>query len=87
MSQELRTVWWEAEHVCLIDQRRLPHVQVTVYCTQLSEVAAAIKGMVVRGAPAIGCAAAYGIALVAAQSSSTDASPPAGRARCRTEAP
>jgi methylthioribose-1-phosphate isomerase len=75
MSQELRTVWWETEQVCLIDQRRLPHVQVTVYCTQLSEVAAAIKGMVVRGAPAIGCAAAYGIALVAAQSSSTEVSP------------
>ncbi|PDW03549.1 S-methyl-5-thioribose-1-phosphate isomerase [Candidatus Viridilinea mediisalina] len=73
MSQELRTVWWEPGAVCLIDQLRLPHEEVTVRCTELAAVAAAIKTMVVRGAPAIGCTAAYGIALVATQSTATDA--------------
>lgn len=68
MDKELRTVWWEAGAVCLIDQLRLPHVQVTARCTDLAAVAAAIKTMVVRGAPAIGCTAAYGMALVATQS-------------------
>lgn len=67
MSHELRTVWWEPGAVCLIDQRRLPHEQVTVRCTDLAAVAAAIKNMTVRGAPAIGCTAAYGMALVAQQ--------------------
>jgi methylthioribose-1-phosphate isomerase len=65
MSEELRTVWWESGAVCLIDQRRLPHEQVTVRCTDLDAVAAAIKQMTVRGAPAIGITAAYGMALVA----------------------
>jgi methylthioribose-1-phosphate isomerase len=65
MSEELRTVWWEDGAVCLIDQRRLPHEQITVRCRDVAAVARAIKEMVVRGAPAIGCAAAYGMALVA----------------------
>jgi methylthioribose-1-phosphate isomerase len=73
MSQELRTVWWEPGAVCLIDQRRLPHEQVTVRCTDLAAVAAAIKNMTVRGAPAIGCTAAYGMALVAQLSTAVDA--------------
>ena len=67
MDEELRTVWWEPGAVCLIDQRRLPHEQVTVRCRDLASVAEAIKAMVVRGAPAIGCTAAYGMALVAQQ--------------------
>ncbi|MFV9505118.1 MAG: S-methyl-5-thioribose-1-phosphate isomerase [Oscillochloridaceae bacterium umkhey_bin13] len=71
MSDELRTIWWEAGAVCLIDQLRLPHEQVTVRCTELAQVAHAIKAMVVRGAPAIGCTAAYGMALVATQSRAT----------------
>ncbi len=67
MSEELRTVWWEPGAVCLIDQRRLPHEQITVRCTDVAAVGRAIKEMVVRGAPAIGCAAAYGMALAAAE--------------------
>jgi methylthioribose-1-phosphate isomerase len=67
MSDELHTVWWEPGAVCLIDQRKLPHEQVTVRCEDLGAVADAIKSMVVRGAPAIGCTAAYGMALVAGQ--------------------
>ena len=67
MNEEPRTVWWEPGTVCLIDQRRLPHEQITVRCTDLEAVAYAIKAMQVRGAPAIGCTAAYGMALVAQQ--------------------
>jgi methylthioribose-1-phosphate isomerase len=64
-TDELRTVWWEDGTVCLIDQLRLPLEEVTVRCRTLSEVARAIKTMQVRGAPAIGCTAAYGMALAA----------------------
>ena len=66
---ELQTVWWESDAVCLIDQTRLPHVQAVVRCTTVPETADAIRRMVVRGAPAIGVTAAYGMALAAQQSS------------------
>lgn len=72
MTEELQTVWWDHDAVGLIDQRKLPHEQVTVRCADIASVAAAIKTMQVRGAPAIGCTAAYGIALAAQQSSATD---------------
>ncbi|MFL5959431.1 MAG: S-methyl-5-thioribose-1-phosphate isomerase [Gaiellaceae bacterium] len=49
--------------VVLLDQRRLPDEVVEVRCASAAEVAAAIRSMVVRGAPAIGIAAAYGLAL------------------------
>jgi methylthioribose-1-phosphate isomerase len=49
----------------LIDQRLLPRELVYVRCRSAAEVADAIRAMVVRGAPAIGCAAAFGIALEA----------------------
>jgi methylthioribose-1-phosphate isomerase len=51
--------------VVLLDQRRLPDEVVEVRCATAAEVADAIRTMVVRGAPAIGVAAAYGIALAA----------------------
>ena len=51
--------------VVLLDQRRLPEEVVEVRCTTAAEVAGAIQDMVVRGAPAIGIAAAYGLALAA----------------------
>jgi len=54
--------------VVLLDQTRLPAEVVEVRLGTWQEVAAAIRGMVVRGAPAIGVAAAYGIALAAARS-------------------
>jgi methylthioribose-1-phosphate isomerase len=57
------TVTWEDGAVVLIDQRRLPAEEVYVHCRDPRQVAAAIKDMVVRGAPAIGVAAAFGIAL------------------------
>jgi methylthioribose-1-phosphate isomerase len=51
--------------VVLLDQRRLPDEVVEVRCATVAEVADAIRSMVVRGAPAIGIAAAYGLALAA----------------------
>jgi methylthioribose-1-phosphate isomerase len=51
--------------VVLLDQRRLPDEVVEVRCESAAELADAIRGMVVRGAPAIGIAAAYGLALAA----------------------
>ncbi|TML90247.1 MAG: S-methyl-5-thioribose-1-phosphate isomerase [Actinobacteria bacterium] len=51
--------------VVLLDQRRLPEEEVDVSCRSAAEVAAAIRDMVVRGAPAIGIAAAYGLGLAA----------------------
>jgi len=51
--------------VVLLDQRRLPDEVLEVRCTTAAEVADAIRDMVVRGAPAIGIAAAYGLALAA----------------------
>jgi methylthioribose-1-phosphate isomerase len=65
MSDELRTLWWDESAVCLIDQRRLPHQIETVRCTTVEAVATAIQSMQVRGAPAIGCTAAYGMAIAA----------------------
>jgi methylthioribose-1-phosphate isomerase len=56
----------EADRVVLLDQRRLPREVVEVECRNAADVADAIRTMVVRGAPAIGIAAAYGYALAAA---------------------
>ena len=53
--------------VVLLDQRKLPDEVVEVRCATAEEVAEAIRDMVVRGAPAIGIAAAYGLALAALQ--------------------
>jgi methylthioribose-1-phosphate isomerase len=57
------TVEWRDGEVVLIDQRRLPAEQVMIRCRTHSQVAAAIKDMAIRGAPAIGVTAALGIAL------------------------
>ena len=59
----LKTVEWDDETVVMIDQRRLPAEEVYLRCRDHREVAAAIKDMAIRGAPAIGVAAALGIAL------------------------
>jgi len=56
----------EDDRVVFLDQRRLPLEEIDVECRTAAEVADAIRTMVVRGAPAIGVAAAYGIALAAA---------------------
>jgi len=54
---------WKGDRLELLDQRLLPDQQVYVTCRTAQEVASAIRDMVVRGAPAIGCAAAFGVVL------------------------
>ena len=65
-----RTVRWEGGRVVLIDQRKLPNRFVKVRLSTAKDVADGIKQMVVRGAPAIGAAAAMGLALTAYHSKS-----------------
>jgi methylthioribose-1-phosphate isomerase len=61
----VETMRWTGDALELLDQRRLPmHVEYFT-CRNAAEVAQAIRDMVVRGAPAIGCAAAFGVALEA----------------------
>jgi methylthioribose-1-phosphate isomerase len=62
------TIQWTAAGVVMIDQTRLPREETFVTCTTYEEVASAIKTMVIRGAPAIGVAAAMGVALGALKS-------------------
>src|SRR6266540_4907507 len=56
---------WRGNAVELLDQRRLPGEMTYVACRDAHDVAAAIRDMVVRGAPAIGVSAAFGLALAA----------------------
>jgi methylthioribose-1-phosphate isomerase len=66
MLEPERILRLEDDAVVFLDQRRLPLEEVEVRCATAAAVAEAIRTMVVRGAPAIGVAAAYGIALAAA---------------------
>lgn len=59
----IRPIIWADDHLKLIDQRVLPNEERWVDCRSAAEVADAIHGMAVRGAPAIGIAAAYGLVL------------------------
>jgi len=67
----LPTIARENDTVVMIDQRKLPGVEVYVRCQSAAEVARAIKTMVIRGAPAIGVAAAMGLALGTRKSRAT----------------
>ncbi len=59
----LETIQWTDAGVVMIDQTRLPREEVYVTCRDYGEVAEAIRSMVIRGAPAIGVAAAMGVAI------------------------
>ncbi len=59
----LPTIEMQPDAVVMIDQRKLPAQEIYLHCKTANEVAKAIKTMVIRGAPAIGVAAAMGIAL------------------------
>jgi len=67
----VRALWWDDGRLALIDQRLLPRREKVLRLRTVAEVARAIRTMQVRGAPAIGVAAAYGMALAAAQHRST----------------
>ncbi|MCQ2738470.1 MAG: S-methyl-5-thioribose-1-phosphate isomerase, partial [archaeon] len=59
----MRTLEWEDNKLKLIDQTKLPDELTYVYCDNYQDVIVAIKDMIVRGAPAIGVSAAFGMAL------------------------
>lgn len=65
---EYHTLQWRCGCLQLLDQRKLPHEVTYIDYSEAREVAAAIREMVVRGAPAIGATAAYGLALAALHS-------------------
>jgi methylthioribose-1-phosphate isomerase len=62
---KFKTIEWRGDRVRLLDQRRLPNAVRYIDCKDASDVAEAIRNMAIRGAPAIGVAAAMGIALAA----------------------
>jgi methylthioribose-1-phosphate isomerase len=62
----------DGPRVVLLDQRRLPDEEVELECRSAAEVATAIREMAIRGAPAIGVAAAYGLALAAERGEDVD---------------
>jgi methylthioribose-1-phosphate isomerase len=68
----IKTLEWTSQGVRFIDQTRLPTEEIYVTCRSYQEVAAAIRDMVVRGAPALGVAAAMGVALGVKHSTAGD---------------
>lgn len=68
-----RHIQFTGDALALLDQRVLPREETTILCRDASETANAIRDMVVRGAPAIGIAAAYGMALEAKLGGNLDA--------------
>ncbi|HEY3918705.1 MAG TPA: S-methyl-5-thioribose-1-phosphate isomerase [Stellaceae bacterium] len=80
-GRAMRTIWLEADgaSVGIIDQTQLPHALVTLTLTDLDQAAHAIRAMQVRGAPLIGAAAAYGMALAMRAGASDAALDAAGR--------
>jgi methylthioribose-1-phosphate isomerase len=67
-----RIVRLEPDAVVVLDQRRLPEEEVELRCASAAEVAEAIRTLAIRGAPAIGVAAAYGLALAATRGEDLD---------------
>ena len=72
IADKVKALEWRGGVLRLLDQRLLPAREEYVDCTDADQVAAAIRDMVVRGAPAIGIAAAYGIALAARRVAQSD---------------
>lgn len=73
-SERMRSVLWKDDGLQLIDQRQLPKELVLMRCESVEEVKRAIADMAVRGAPAIGAAGAFGLAIAARAFAVTDAS-------------
>jgi methylthioribose-1-phosphate isomerase len=68
----IRAVQWQGDHLRLLDQRLLPREERWINCASADQITQAIKDLVVRGAPAIGIAAAWGVALAAKQGLALD---------------
>ena len=73
MNSSVQPILWAGDHLRLLDQRVLPHEERYLDCRTPAEVATAIHDMVVRGAPAIGIAAAYGLVLAGGGAKAYDA--------------
>lgn len=73
MVEDFETISWHEGKLVLLDQRALPAEERYVSCHDASAVAAAIRDMLTRGAPAIGIAAAYGVVLAARAHAGADA--------------
>jgi methylthioribose-1-phosphate isomerase len=69
----IRAVQWQGDHLRLLDQRLLPREERWFDCRDYTQVTQAIKDLAVRGAPAIGIAAAWGVVLAAQQGQPLDA--------------
>lgn len=68
----IRAVKWQGDHLRLLDQRQLPQRTEWIDCRDADAVVVAIKDLVVRGAPAIGIAAAWGVVLAAQRGAAMD---------------
>ena len=68
----IRAVQWQGDHLRLLDQRRLPAAEVWIDCRDAAQVTRAIRDLAVRGAPAIGIAAAWGVAMASQQNASLE---------------
>jgi len=68
----IRPIQWQGDHLQLLDQRRLPFETVALRCDSAAEVATAIRDLAVRGAPAIGISAAWGVVLAGQGTSAAD---------------
>lgn len=66
--------WQDSGHLLVLDQRRLPAELHWIDCTEVDQVVEAIRSLAVRGAPAIGIAAAYGVVLAAGSAAGDEAS-------------
>jgi methylthioribose-1-phosphate isomerase len=76
IQNKVETIEWTPEGVIMIDQTKLPREVTFVTCVTYNDVADAIRSMVIRGAPAIGVAAAMGVALGALHASDLEAEMP-----------
>jgi methylthioribose-1-phosphate isomerase len=76
LTQTIETIEWTSAGVVMIDQTRLPRETLFVTCRNYVEVADAIRNMIIRGAPAIGVAAAMGVAIGALQSNNLETDMP-----------
>jgi methylthioribose-1-phosphate isomerase len=74
-GEEITPLRWKHGCLYLLDQTQLPAKVTWVACKDEHEVADAIKAMIVRGAPAIGCTAAYGVAIAARRLAGEGATP------------
>ena len=63
IANEVEPVLWKSGRLKLLDQRKLPHVETWIELHGAADTARAIRDMVVRGAPAIGVTAAFGLVL------------------------